>query len=80
MVSSQRMHNALPARGQRAVRIHGVYIANTERIKGAHATDAQRPASARDAWTARAPRIQRTASELHLAASQSSVLPAVIPE
>ena len=72
------MHNALRARCQRAVRIQGTCIANTERMKGAHATDAQRLASARNAWTARAPRIQRTASELHLETAQWPVLPAVI--
>ena len=59
----------------------GTYTANTDRIKGAHETDAQRLAKARNAWTARATRIQRTASELHLAAAaQWPVLPAVIAE
>ena len=61
--------------------VQDTYTANTERIKGAHATDAQRLANARNAWTARASHIQRTASELHLAAAvQWPVLPAVISE
>ena len=49
---------------QRSGRVLGIYTANAERIKGAHATDAQRLANARIAWIARAQRIQRTASEL----------------